>query len=189
MELVVHPEAEVPSDLRAQVWELQEQAWPTGRPDPGVGHDPALLPRSMLLLDGPRVVAALDLLTKEITHAGQVFRACGLSAVVTDRARRGRGHGGRLVAAARGHLAELGVDLGVFSCDRPLEPFYRRAGWQLLPGTVLVGGTPQEPFPSDRPGFDKVVLAEFVTAHARAHRASFAGARIALYPGGIDRLW
>ncbi|MFJ1704456.1 GNAT family N-acetyltransferase [Kitasatospora sp. NPDC088346] len=189
MELVVHPEAEVPAELRRQVWELQEQAWPTGQPDPGVGHDPALLPRSMLLLDGDRVVAALDLLSKEISHAGQVFRACGLSAVVTDRARRGRGHGGRLVAAARTYLPELGADLGVFSCDRPLEPFYRGAGWQPLPGTVLVGGTPQEPFPSDRPGFDKVVLADFVTPHARAHRASFPGARIALYPGAIDRLW
>ncbi|MEV4615023.1 GNAT family N-acetyltransferase [Kitasatospora sp. NPDC049258] len=187
MELLRYPEAELPAGLREQVWELQEQAWPTGEPDPGLSHDPALDPRSMLLVDSGRVLAALDLLGKEITHAGRVFRARGLSAVVTDRARRGRGHGGRLVAAARAELAELGADLGLFSCDRPLEGFYRRAGWQPLPGAVLVGGTAERPFPSDR--FDKVVLAEFVTARARAHRGSFPGARIALHPGEIDRLW
>ncbi|MEU9131740.1 GNAT family N-acetyltransferase [Kitasatospora sp. NPDC048540] len=189
MDPVSYREAEVPAELRAQVWELQELAWPTGEPDPGRSHDPALDPRSMLLLDGGTVVAALDLLGKEITHGGQVFRARGLSAVVTDPARRGRGHGGRLVAAARAALGPLGADLGIFTCDRPLVPFYVRAGWQPLPGTVLVGGTPERPFPSDRADFDKVVLADFVTAHARAHRASFTGARVTLHPGEIDRLW
>ncbi|WP_030272852.1 GNAT family N-acetyltransferase [Streptomyces sp. NRRL B-24484] len=189
MEVLEYPEAEVPARLRARVGALQERAWPTGAPDPGISHDPALDPRSMLLVDGPRVVAALDLLGKELRHADGVFAVRGLSAVVTDPALRGRGHGLALVTAARARMAALGADLGLFTCDRPLRGFYERAGWEVLPGAVLVGGTAEEPFPSDRPGFDKVVLAGFLSAHGRARRSSFAGARIALHPGTVDRLW
>ena len=65
--------------------------------------------------------------------------------------------------------------------------FYERAGWSVLPGTVLIGGTPEEPFPSDQ--FDKVTLAASFTAHARRNAGRLAGARIALYSGKIDKLW
>jgi hypothetical protein len=112
----------------------------------------------------------------------------GLSAVVTDEAVRGRGHGTTLVAEARRLLeAEADADLGIFTCDRGLQRFYERAGWEHLPGAVLVGGTPDDPFPSD--GLGKVTLAAFFTERARAAAPTFVGARIALYPGRIDRLW
>ena len=82
-----------------------------------------------------------------------------------------------------------GLDLGLFTCDRPLQGFYQCAGWQLLTGTVLVGGTPDAPFPSDQPGFDKVTMGDFFSAAARREHGLFLGARIGLYPGEIDRLW
>ncbi|MFF1793319.1 GNAT family N-acetyltransferase [Kitasatospora sp. NPDC058263] len=190
MRIVTLPETAVPDELKLQVAGLQEQAWP-GPPAPSTApvHDPALRPVSMLLLDGGRVVAALDVLSKRLEHAGRTYAACGLSAVVTDRVERGRGYGRRLVAAARTLVEEGGADLGLFTCDRVLRHFYEGAGWELLPGAVLVGGTPELPFPSDREGFDKVTMAGFFTERARRHRADFPGSRIALHPGEIDRLW
>ena len=162
----------MPAALREQVIALQGQAWPRGPGEPVTDHDPALRPVIMLLVDDQAVVlSSLAVLSKQISHAGQTFAASGLSAVVTDSARRGRGHGHRLVVAARERLAAGGADLGIFSCDRPLAAFYQRAGWRVLPGTVLVGGTPDEEFPSDQ--FDKLVLAELFTEHAREHAASF----------------
>ncbi|MFI5533595.1 GNAT family N-acetyltransferase [Kitasatospora sp. NPDC051853] len=187
MPLLSFPEAEVPAELRCQVWQLQEAAWPSGEPDPGSSHDPALAPESLLLVDGGRVLAALDLLTKEIGHDGGRYLARGLSCVVTDPAERGRGHGGRLVRAALEAVRASGADLGVFSCDRPLRGFYRAAGWRELPGAVLVGGTARDPFPTDWPGFDKVVMADLCTGRARA--AEWEHRRIALHPGTVDRLW
>lgn len=191
MRIVTAPEAKVPAGLRRQVAALQEQAWPSvgGAPAaPGPVHDPALRPLSMLLLDaGDRVLASLDLLSKEIVHHGRTYAAAGLSAVVTDRAHRGLGHGRRLVEAAREAVRESGADVGIFTCDRELQGFYERAGWPLLPGAVLVGGTAEEPLPSDR--FDKVTLAGFFSARARRHRRDFEHSRIALHPGLIDRLW
>ncbi len=193
MQILSFPEAATPTDLRVQARELQEQAWPsapdTDVPPDAPTHDPALKPLTMLLVDEGTVLAALDTLFKEIAHAGQRFSAGGLSTVVTREQARGRGHGRRLVAAAREEMISQGLDLGLFTCDRPLQAFYESAGWQVLEGAVLVGGTPQAPFPSDQPGFDKVTMADFFSAAARQAQASFPHSRVELYPGLIDKLW
>lgn len=187
-EILVYPQDDLPEPLRDQVLALHRQAWPSiGEREPGPIHDPALRPVSMTLVADGRVLAALDILSKEIEHAGGRYAASGLSTVVTDEALRGRGYGQRLVVAAREAIEASGADLGIFTCDRPLGPFYESAGWTVLPGTVLVGGTPEEPFPSDQ--WDKVTLARFFSARARRAAGTFAGARIALYPGSIDKLW
>jgi aminoglycoside 2'-N-acetyltransferase I len=186
--IVVHAEADVPVELRRQVIALQDEEWPSERPgDLAPWHDPSLYPVSMLLVDADRVVAALDVLSKDLFHVGVRYAASGVSAVVTDPARRGEGHGVRLARAARGLMEDRGADLGIFTCDRHLQAFYERAGWDALEGTVLVGGTPEEPFPSD--ALEKVTMAAFFSDRARAAAPRFAGARIELYPGRIDKLW
>jgi hypothetical protein len=91
------------------------------------------------------------------------------------------------VRAAYDTIAASGADLGIFTCDRPLGRFYESAGWTIVPGAVLVGGTPAEPFPSDQ--WDKVTLAAFFSAKAQRGARGFANARVALYPGTIDKLW
>jgi len=112
LRIEVFPEAEVPLPLRLQVVALQDQAWPVEEPSgPAPWHDPALSPMSMLLVRGDRVLAALDILSKTIEHAGERWAASGLSAVVTDEVERGRGYGGRLVVAARAWIAGSGVML------------------------------------------------------------------------------
>jgi aminoglycoside 2'-N-acetyltransferase I len=141
----------------------------------------------MLLIDDGAVVAALVILSKDLTHAGQRYAANGLSTVVTDRARRGEGYGRPLVSAARNKMAHSGADLGIFTCDRPLQSFYEAAGWSTLIDSVLVGGTPEAPFPSDQ--FDKVTMASFFSAKALRAADTFNRCRIELYPGTRDKLW
>jgi GNAT superfamily N-acetyltransferase len=160
LRVVSFPEAGVPSELRRQIVALQDQTWPPDAPGgDGPWHDPALEPLSMLLIDDDgRVLAGLDVLSKHLEHGGERWSASGLSAVVTDPAVRGRGHGGRLVREARRHIARSGVDIGLFTCDARLSAFYERAGWEHLRGTVIIGGTPEAPFPSDGDGLDKVTL-------------------------------
>ncbi|MGW3228750.1 GNAT family N-acetyltransferase [Kitasatospora sp. NPDC001095] len=193
MQILSFPEEATPFDLRVQVREIQEQAWPSeGDSVVAAGapvHDPSLNPSSMLLVDGGTVLAALDILSKEIAHAGGRYAAGGLSTVVTRRKARGHGYGRRLVAAAREVMAARRLDLGLFTCDRPLQAFYESAGWHVIPGAVLIGGTPQAPFPSDQPGFDKVTMACFFSLRCQDVQASFHDTRIELYPGEIDKLW
>lgn len=193
MQILSFPEASTPPELRKQVRAMQDAAWPStdGRrtPHDAPVHDPALRPLSMLVVDDGTVLAALDVLTKELDHAGRTYRAGGLATVVTRHDARGRGHGRRLAAAGRAHMATQDYDVGLFTCDRGLRPFYESADWDALPGTVLVGGTPDAPFPSDQHGFDKTTMAAFFSITARRARPSFTGARIELYPGRIDMLW
>lgn len=155
--------------------------------EPPGPHDPRLRPLSMLLVRADYVLSALDILSKEITHAGERFAASGLSRVITHPNERRRGHGRKLVGAAREAMVADGADLGIFTADRPLRPFYESCGWQTLPGTVLIGGTPERPFPSDQ--FDKITFASFFTPRAQRHAHALHNCRIALYPGEIDRLW
>ena len=182
MEVVIAPERELPAGLRAQVLALHRETWGDVS-----GHDPVLAPLSMVLLDGGRVVAALDILTKELTHGDEHYRASGLSTVVTDPARRHEGIGLSLLLGAYERMSTSGVDLALFTCDEPLAPFYERAGFEVLAGTQVIGGTPAEPFPSGPLG--KVTLAAFFTPHAQTHRPDFSSADVELYPGTIDRLW
>ena len=72
--------------------------------------------------------------------------------------------------------------------QRPLRRFYERAGWTYAAGRWRWREARRQiPFPSDR--FDKVTMAAFFTPRARRPPRGFADARIALYPGEIDRLW
>jgi GNAT superfamily N-acetyltransferase len=187
--IVSYPEHAVPPHLRLQVVRLQNLAWPSnGPPDPAPWHDPSLRPLSvMLLTDEGQVVSALDILSKEIVHQGQAYAASGISAMVTDPTVRGHGFGCQLAEAALEIMAANGDDLGIFTCDRELLRVYESAGWSRLPGSILVGGSPEHPFPSDQ--FDKVTVASFFSARALLAAPQFIGARIELYPGPIDRLW
>lgn len=189
--LLAFAQSDMPDALRVQVARLESEAWPGGTHAPPMStfHDPALDPVLLLLVEDEQALASLAILRKEIQHAGKTFAAVGLSAVTTRADLRGRGLGHRLVVAARERLAREAADLAIFTCDRPLQGFYERAGWQHLPGTVIVGGTPAAPCRSDRPGLDKVTMAAFFSDRARAHRREFVGADVDLFPGEIDRLW
>ncbi|WP_241990109.1 MULTISPECIES: hypothetical protein [unclassified Streptomyces] len=116
MQILSSPEAATSADLRVQVREIQEQAWPSeAGPDAPVAtptHDPALRPLSMLLVGEGTVLAALDILFKEIVRIGRRLSAGGLSTVVTSKQARGRGYGRRLVAAARERMDRPGPGLG-----------------------------------------------------------------------------
>jgi aminoglycoside 2'-N-acetyltransferase I len=174
------PQADVPTALRSEVLALRRQAWPDGTGE----NDPALSPLWVLLLVGGEVVASLSLLSKSLNHDGQSFRATGLSAVVTGERWRGRGYGLALVTATK---QLMDADLAIFTCDDGLVPFYERAGFHVLTGTVLVGGTPAEPLRSDQ--FSKTTMSAFLSRHAREHASSFTGSDVELYPGALDRLW
>jgi GNAT superfamily N-acetyltransferase len=190
VDVLTFDEAAAPPGLRSQVVALQHAVAPGITRDITLAtHDQSLQPVTMALLDGGRVVASLDVLSKDIVHRGETYRASGLSWVMTHPEHRHRGYGQQLVAAARAYIEASGADLCLFTCDSPLRSFYSRAGWELLEGTVLVGGTPDDPFPSDQPGFDKIAFGAFFTDRARQHRDDFVRARIDLYPGPIDKLW
>ena len=186
--VVRYREDEVPHELRDQILAIRLDAWPDlSRAESWPRHDPALSPISVILVEGRTVLSSLDILSKEVLHGDQMYRASGISMMVTARPARGRGLGRKLARRARQMMADDGADLAIFTCDADLKRFYEGAGFSELPGTALVGGTPQQPFRSDQ--FDKVTVAAFFSSRSRAHLAEFLGTDVELYPGDIDKLW
>jgi predicted N-acetyltransferase YhbS len=187
MDTLVVPQADLNEELGAQVADLNATAWPKVQGPRDWHHDPLLEPVFVLLVEDGTVVASLAVLSKQIQHGGARFAASGLSAVVTDPARRREGLGHRITLTARELMRERGADLGIFTCDRELVAFYGTAGWEELSGTALVGGIPEDPLVSSE--LSKVTMGAFFTPHAQQHAAAFHGAQVLLYPGTRDRLW
>lgn len=186
--ILIYAEHDVPEHLQMQVLNLHYLAWGGDLPtNVETAHDPELNPVSMLLVRDDVVISALNILSKTIIHGGETYQASGLSTVVTAPSERGKGYGRHLVVEAREEMAKGDVDLGIFTCDTPLKSFYERCGWAHLEGTALIGGTPDEPFPSDQ--FDKATLGYFFSDKARQHAHYFYQSQIELYPGAIDKLW
>jgi GNAT superfamily N-acetyltransferase len=188
--IAIFAAADTPTEYRVQIDALERDAWPAVPAGTALdGHDPRLNPTTVVLVADTTVLAALTILSKLLVHGDHEYRAGGLSAVVTLSSARRQGHGVQLVETVRTLMSDHGFDIGLFTCDRPLQAFYEKAGWEVLPGTVLIGGTPDAPFPSDQPGFDKVTLGSFFSEPAKMQRASFDHTRIGLYSGSIDKLW
>lgn len=190
LRIEAYPQDEVPPLLQVQAEALLNRIW---QPPEGLSswapHDPSADPVSLFLLEESLVVASLEVLALPLSFDGTTFLACGLSRVRVLPERRGEGLGLLIVRAAYDVIEESGADLAIFTCDTPLTGFYEQAGFAVLEGTVLEGGSPGHPYPSDQDGFDKAVVAAFLTDHGRAHRDAFRHARVPLHPGEIDLLW
>lgn len=167
-----------------QVARLLDRVWP---PQPGdaVGplHNPALQPLALRLLRGGELVAYAAVLSQCVEVAGEGYLAQGLSCVACDPALQGQGLGGKVVAAATARMAASGADIGVFTCDPELLPFYRRHGWGEAPGVLLRGSLDAAAINSRDAG--KHVLLRLWSARAQAHAADFgqAGIVLGLPPG------
>jgi GNAT superfamily N-acetyltransferase len=173
VEILTFPDDTLPPELDARVLAVLRAEYPeyfTERTQRSL-NDPDTNPTLMVLVEGEEVMSYLAIPSKIILHAGEAYRASGLSNVITNPSYRGRGYGSRIVTAAREFIAASGADIGVFTCDTPLVDFYVRCGWSMIAGTWLVGGTREKPFPSNL--FDKRTLMGFFTERALAHRADF----------------
>ena len=71
----------------------------------------------------------------------------------------------------------------------PAAGVLRERGLAAAPRSGVRRGTPDVPFPSDQPGFDKVTMADFFSPAARQAQTTFHHARIELHLGEIDKLW
>jgi GNAT superfamily N-acetyltransferase len=179
-EIIACPEDDLPGDLLRQTLEALHAEWPGAfsgaKADRTELNDPALHAMIFSLLVDGQLASHLSVPRKTIEHRGEPYKAYGLSGVLTVQAFRGKGYGEQTVRAATAFMEEDGADIGLFTCDPPLGPFYERCGWTQLEGASLVGGTRAKPFPSDTLG--KITFGRLFSSRAQARRNDFVGAAI-----------
>lgn len=156
--------------LRFAIARLQHRAYPALIPPPEETftpeHDPALDALSFYLADNGRIISYAAVVHLSVIHAGETYRASGLSCVATDPDFRRRGLGTRVIAVATRAILDSDADLGLFTCDPPLTDFYTQVGWSLAPNVVLIGNRMPGALSSATLG--KGVLIRLISARAQA---------------------
>ena len=80
-----------------------------------------------------------EVVWKYLKHAGETYKAYGLTSVFTYPGLRRRGYGTQIVNAGTDYIKLSDADIGIFTCDLSLERFYSRCGWiPMKDATVLI---------------------------------------------------
>ena len=135
--------AAVPPHLEAQIRSLVYAEWPgADETDAALTLiDPGLHPVHFVLAEGVRVLSYARTIRATVPHLGQSFKLYGLGDVVTQPELRHKGYGGRVVDEATTYIKfAREVDAAVLLTEPKLEPFYRRSGWDYIPGLRVETG-------------------------------------------------
>lgn len=84
------------------------------------------------LVDEGQLLASAKTYHFDATLEGRAVRVCGLGAVFTQPAHRGRGHAGRLVERLLARAADDGFDLALLFSEIG-SPYYERFGFSTVP--------------------------------------------------------
>ncbi|MGU5680086.1 GNAT family N-acetyltransferase [Aeromonas allosaccharophila] len=141
-------------------------------------HNPSLKPQSLRLLRGDEPVAYVAVLSQTVEVAGQSYLAQGLSCVACEPELQGLGLGSRVVAEATAWMKNSGADIGIFTCDPELVPFYSRFGWAEVPRLLLYGSLDVGAINSVDAG--KRVMLQLWSTRAKAREVDFGQTKINL---------
>src|SRR5215207_157826 len=135
-ELLVFADDALPSELKCQVLAAHRIEWPgnyagENRPRDWIQR-PWFHPVHLVLAEGGVLIAYAGVAGKLLEHAGETYKAYGLSGVYTYSAFRRQGHGRRVVDAATARIRASDGDIGLFVCDPELADFYAASGWEPL---------------------------------------------------------
>jgi GNAT superfamily N-acetyltransferase len=173
---VYRSNAALPEHLRGQILALVRIGFHDSAGDylgPGALPD-EWHPTHVVAVEGEVVLSYAGVVWREIQHAGQVFKTYGLSSVYTFPHYRRAGPGSRILARATAEIEQAGDgDIALLFTYDALEPFYRRCGWQVMPGMRCLIGERASPVVHDA-----VAMMLFLSAKGCQHRAAFKHARV-----------
>ncbi|MDX5437801.1 MAG: GNAT family N-acetyltransferase [Pontibacter sp.] len=79
-----------------------------------------------------------NVVLREVSLDGKLYRVAGINNVITPAAYRGKGYASRLLQETKALLFEqLGCSFGLLLCADALVPFYSRLGWYKLDNCAL----------------------------------------------------
>jgi predicted N-acetyltransferase YhbS len=94
--------------------------------------------RHVILADHGRLIAHAGFVPIEIETAGSRLDGLGLGGVMVARTHRGQGIDGHLVQETTDRMRATGRSFAMLFCRQARLAFYRRLGWEPVPGTVTV---------------------------------------------------
>lgn len=93
---------------------------------------------SVILKDGPAVVAHVGVVDRTVEVDGRPLRAAGIQNVYVLPEFRKRGHADAVMVGAMREAGRQGYDAGLLFCIEELIRVYARTGWRTLEGVEVV---------------------------------------------------
>lgn len=120
VKFVEYSDDALPAGLKWQILSFLRIVFPDGF----VGADryrdqitqPKYRPHHLLYVANDLVVSHVEVVHRQIEHAGATYRACAPTGVLTFPSFRREGWGGKLVRLAADRIEASGVDLGLICC-------------------------------------------------------------------------
>jgi GNAT superfamily N-acetyltransferase len=149
MRQLIYLTTELPPTLQGQILSFLRMTWPKGffeqnqTPD-WLAHQENY-PLHFVLVDDGMLISHTEVVWKYLEHAGETYKAYGLSGVFTHPSFRERGYGGQIVEAATTHIKRSDADIGMLWCAPSLKGFYSRSGWIGLEKSKTLIGPKEAP--------------------------------------------
>lgn len=185
LQLVQFSQTDCPAPIREQIILMMRREWPQAfedlHGDIRWPDNPETHPTSFVLIEDSKVISHVAVPRKSINHEGQMYRAFGLSEVMTSPSHRHQGFGLQLIKEASSFIQQNDPDISLFTCQPALVSFYTQGGWEHIKDTNLIGGTRTRPFRSD--SFGLSTMMRFFSEKAQRNRPAFEGADVHLELG------
>jgi len=109
-------------------------------------------PVHFLLEENGILISHQEVVWKPLHHAGDVYKAYGLTHLFTYPAFRGQGYGSRLLQVAKDYILQQG-DADILILHTVKENLHERAGLEPMKQMITLVGDPQNPKKSNETGF------------------------------------
>ncbi len=146
---------DIPPLIHQQVLDFLRHEWPDGfegenRLRKWITEE-EMHPVTFLLIEKGILISCVQVVWKYLEHAGETYKAYGLTGVFTYPQFRKQGHGLRLLQAAREYIEKQDVDIVMFNSDR--TGFYEKGGFERMDKVVTLKGGKSNPEKEDNYAF------------------------------------
>ena len=171
-ELRFYSSEDLPPDLKWQILSFLRATWPEGFEGALRLRDwispPGDHPSHVVLVENDLLISHTEVVWRYLDHAGERYKAYGLSGVFTYPGLRGQGYGRQIVDAGTKIIRAGDADIGIFHCAPSLGPFYAASGWIPMTGVTSWVGPKSAPVVSD-----ELMMMLFLSDKGQRGRAAF----------------
>lgn len=186
MELIQYPQKNNATKIADEIISLENTAWPQDTEDTIFPSAPNTYVTSFVLMEDNIAICHVGVRKSILHHNGEKYWAYGLSEVVTHPHYQNRGLASQTIKRAAQFIISQQPDISIFTCAEERVAFYKRCGWEAMPGTCFVGGTREKPFRSD--SMNLMTMMMFLSAKSRQNREDFRNTDI-VFELGENQLW
>lgn len=143
----IYESNDLPEHIKWQVLSFLRIEWPDGFVGENKLRDwiseKENHPVSFVLTENNLLISHVEVVWKELKHAGNTYKTYGLSGMFTYPSFRKQGYGQELVASAKKYIESQDGDIVLFtSC---VQGFYEKAGFLRLDKAKVLKGDPNNP--------------------------------------------